>query len=68
MKPPKLTVEEVVAIARRWHFIELNPLKYRKWRGTDACFEAAKLGLLRKERINCGRFRFHYWETHEAKS
>jgi len=62
MKPPNLTVEAVVEMARRHGPLEVNPLKYRKWRGTDACFQAAREGLLKKERINCGRFRFYYIE------
>jgi len=57
-KLPLLTIEEVVAIVKRKGQIEVNPLKYRKWRGTGAAFGAAKLGLLKKHRINCGRFIF----------
>ena len=47
-KPP-LTVEQVVALAKRTGEIQVNPLAWRKWRGTNACFTAANLRLLRKE-------------------
>lgn len=57
-KPPPLTVQQVVQLARQLGQVEVNPLKYRKWRGTDACFQAAKQGLLIKTRVNCGRFIF----------
>lgn len=49
-KPP-MTVEQVVALARKQGEIQVNPLKWKKDRVTDACFRAAKLGLLRKKRI-----------------
>jgi hypothetical protein len=57
-KPP-LTVEQVVALAKRQGEVQVNPLKYRKWRGTSACFTAAKLGLLRKVRVNAGFIVFY---------
>lgn len=56
-KPP-MTVEEVVALAKRKGEIQVNPLRWRKDRVTSACFQAAKLGLLEKQRINAGLFIF----------
>jgi|GEM_PF-6681981 len=47
---PALTVEDVVAIAKRDGEIHVNPLKYDKWRGLKACEKAVKMGLLRRRR------------------
>lgn len=54
-----LSVEEVVAIAKRRGEIQINPLKERKWRGTGACFQAARMGLLRKEWIKADWVNFY---------
>jgi len=35
------------------------PLRYTKTRIVDACFEAARRGLLCKERKSCGYYRFY---------
>ena len=56
-KPP-LTVDQVVALAKKQGEIHVNPLTYRKSRVTNACFAAAKLGLLHKYRVNAGFFVF----------
>jgi len=57
MKP--YTIDEVLALARRTGIITINPLKYRKCPLKNACFAAAKIGLLRKVRENCGRYNFY---------
>jgi hypothetical protein len=56
---PKLDVCAVVNLATRYGVLDVNPLKWRKWRGTEACFEAARQGKLRKERVSCARFLFY---------
>lgn len=53
-----MTVDEVVALAKRKGEIIVNPLKYRRDRVTNACFTAAKLGLLKKIRVSCGKYIF----------
>ena len=53
------TVADAVRLAKRTGGITIEPLRYRKNPYTDACFEAAKLGLLRKVRENAGRFIFY---------
>lgn len=58
-KLPPLSVDEVVALAKRKGQLSVNPLRAKKDRITNACFRAAERGLLRKERINCGRFIFY---------
>jgi hypothetical protein len=49
-KPP-LTVQQVVAIAKRDGKIHVNPMKYSAWRGLAACRQAVALGLLRRKRV-----------------
>lgn len=53
------TVADAVALAKRYGMIEINPLKYRPSPYKSAAFAAAKQGLLRKVRINCGTYYFY---------
>jgi len=52
------TVEEAVALVRRYGVVHINPLRYRRERYKNACFEAAARGLIKKTRINCGMYEF----------
>lgn len=53
------TVQQAVDLVNRTGCVTINPLAYRKNPYKDACFEASKLGLVRKVRENCGRFNFY---------
>ncbi len=60
------TVPEAVALAKRIGVLTINPLTYRKNPYKTAAFAAAKQGLLRKVRVDCGHFDFYPIEpTHD---
>ena len=48
-----------MALAKRNGEIHVNPLKYHRERVMVACFTAARMGLLRKERVNAGWYIFY---------
>ena len=58
-KRKDLTEKQVLEMAKRMGYLNVNPLTYRKSRIKTACFSLAKQGLLRKERINAGSFNFY---------
>lgn len=57
------TVDQAVARAKRDGVLTINPLTYRPNPYRDAAFAAAKQGLLRKVRVNCGLFNFYPIES-----
>lgn len=52
-------MQQAVALAKREGELQINPLTYRKNPYKNAAFAAAKLGLLRKVRVNCGLYVFY---------
>lgn len=59
MKKPRLTVEQVVSIVNRKGQIQINPLSERdSGRVKKSLFRAAEMGLISKQRINCGCYIF----------
>lgn len=57
------TIEQAVALAKRYGVLTINPLTYRVNPYKAAAFAAAKQGKLRKVRINCGHYDFYPIET-----
>lgn len=57
----KAPLDTVLAKAKRYGFVECNPLSQRpaerEW--SRACFLGSVKGLLRKERVNAGHYRFY---------
>lgn len=53
------TVADAVRLVRATGGVTINPLRYRRSPYINPLFEAARLGLVRKVRENCGRFHFY---------
>ena len=60
-----MTVEKLVELCKRKKQITVNPLSERDRTFSRLCFRAAKLGLIKKERVSCGSYIFTPIESSE---
>lgn len=60
------TVAQAVQLVHSTGGVSINPLTTRKNPYKSACFSAAKLGLVKKVRVNCGLFIFYPLDNSHA--